>query len=74
MVSLSDETVHGGGLCFAASPQFFTYSRLRAFSAFDMLRYPNLRTADFIKVIPELATIDPRILSRIDIDGVSCHI
>jgi hypothetical protein len=39
-----------------------------------MLRYPNLRTADFAKVVPELAAIDPRILSRIDIDGASCHI
>jgi len=42
-----------------------------AFSAFDMLRYPNLRTADFAKVIPELATIDPHILSRINVDGMS---
>ncbi|KAA1470905.1 mitochondrial translation optimization protein [Dentipellis sp. KUC8613] len=38
-------------------------------SAFDMLRYPQLRTASFASVIPELATIDPYILSRIDIDG-----
>jgi hypothetical protein len=43
-------------------------------SAFDMLRYANLRTADFVKVIPELATIDLRILSRIDVDGETCYI
>ncbi|KIM87906.1 hypothetical protein PILCRDRAFT_95660 [Piloderma croceum F 1598] len=44
-------------------------------SAFDMLRYPNLRTADFAKVIPELAAIDPHILSRIDVDGrYSAHL
>jgi len=38
-------------------------------SAFDMLRNANLCSADFVKVIPELATIDPHILSRIDVDG-----
>jgi hypothetical protein len=39
-----------------------------------MLRYAKLRTADFAKVIPELATIDPYILSRLDIEGASRHI
>lgn len=38
-------------------------------SAFDMLRYPQLRTSSFFKTIPELASVDPYILSRIDIDG-----
>lgn len=38
-------------------------------SAFDLLRIPTLRTANFVDVIPELADIDKRILSRIDIDG-----
>jgi hypothetical protein len=73
MVSMSDETVYGGGLCFTAAHDF-THSRLHTFSVFDMLRYPDLRTADFAKVIPELAAIDPHILSRIDVDGVSYHI
>jgi tRNA uridine 5-carboxymethylaminomethyl modification enzyme len=51
-----------------------THSRLHTFSAFDILRYPDPRMADFAKVIPELAAIDPHILSRIDVDGVSYHI
>ncbi|KAI0263638.1 mitochondrial translation optimization protein [Gloeopeniophorella convolvens] len=38
-------------------------------SAFDMLSHPNLRGSDFVKVIPALGTIDPRILARVDIDG-----
>ena len=38
-------------------------------SASDLLRIPTLRTANFVDVIPELADIDKRILSRIDIDG-----
>ena len=50
------------------------YSCLFVLSAFDMLRYANLRTADFVKVIPELAAIDLRILSRIDVDGENCYI
>ncbi|KAK7047759.1 Mitochondrial Translation Optimization [Paramarasmius palmivorus] len=38
-------------------------------SAFEMLRYPKIKTADFQGLIPELSTIDPSIYSRIDIDG-----
>ncbi|KAI0299975.1 glucose inhibited division protein A-domain-containing protein [Multifurca ochricompacta] len=38
-------------------------------SAFDMLNYPHIRSADFMNVIPSLNTIDPHILARIDIDG-----
>ncbi|KIM75217.1 hypothetical protein PILCRDRAFT_827463 [Piloderma croceum F 1598] len=57
-----------GRFVLCCGPQLYP-PRLHAFSAFDMLRYPNLRTADFAKVIPELAAIDPHIFSRIDIDG-----
>jgi len=38
-------------------------------SAFDMLRNATLRTSDFARVIPELASIDPDILARVDVDG-----
>ncbi|TFY79519.1 hypothetical protein EWM64_g4490 [Hericium alpestre] len=38
-------------------------------SAFYMLRWPQLRAASLLSVIPELATIDPSILARVDIDG-----
>jgi hypothetical protein len=49
-------------------------SHFDTFSAFEMLRNAKLRTADFAKVIPDLATVDPHILSRIDVDGAPCHI
>lgn len=39
-------------------------------SAFDMLSYPHIRSADFVKAIPALSTLDPRILARVDIDGM----
>jgi hypothetical protein len=71
MVSLFGMTAYGEGLSLW-QPDITTYSRLASFSAFDMLRYAKLRTADFIKVIPELASIDPHILSRIDVDGATC--
>ena len=35
-----------------------------------MLSYPNIRSADFVKAIPVLNTLDPRILARVDIDGM----
>jgi len=34
-----------------------------------MLSYPHIRSADFVKAIPALGTLDPRILARVDIDG-----
>jgi tRNA uridine 5-carboxymethylaminomethyl modification enzyme len=34
-----------------------------------MLCHPHIRSADFVDVIPELRTIHPRILARLDIDG-----
>jgi len=38
-------------------------------SAYDMLRYPKVTTAELRVAIPELSAIDPQILSRVDIDG-----
>jgi hypothetical protein len=38
-------------------------------SAFDLLRYPHTRSADFVTSIPALSTFDPRVLARVDIDG-----
>ncbi|KZP06584.1 mitochondrial translation optimization protein [Athelia psychrophila] len=44
-------------------------------SAFDMLRYAQLRSADFVSAIPALAAIPAHILARIDIDGrYSAHV
>jgi tRNA uridine 5-carboxymethylaminomethyl modification enzyme len=42
-------------------------------SAFDMLSHPHIRSADFVDLIPALGAIDPRIMARIDIDGVLSH-
>jgi hypothetical protein len=41
-----------------------------ASSAFDMLRYPRVSTADLKIAIPDLSTVDSQILARIDIEGV----
>ena len=38
-------------------------------SAFDLLRYPQIRSADFVKSIPALSTLDSRVLARVDING-----
>ncbi|KAF8465141.1 glucose inhibited division protein A-domain-containing protein [Russula ochroleuca] len=38
-------------------------------SAFHMLRYPHFRSADLVKTIPALNTLDPRVLARVDING-----
>ncbi|KAF9267087.1 glucose-inhibited division protein A subfamily [Marasmius fiardii PR-910] len=38
-------------------------------SAFEMLRYPNIKAVDMRKWIPELNEIDDGILARIDVDG-----
>jgi hypothetical protein len=34
-----------------------------------MLRYPHISTRDLGVVFPELADVDPAILSRVDIEG-----
>ncbi|KAJ7577029.1 glucose inhibited division protein A-domain-containing protein [Mycena floridula] len=38
-------------------------------SAFDMLRYPGVNASMLSGVVPQLADVDPVVLSRIDIDG-----
>ncbi|TFK97450.1 glucose inhibited division protein A-domain-containing protein [Pterulicium gracile] len=38
-------------------------------SAFDMLRYPSVKSADLIRAVPQLGEIDPMLLERLDIDG-----
>ncbi|KAG7440967.1 glucose-inhibited division protein A subfamily [Guyanagaster necrorhizus] len=38
-------------------------------SAFDLLRYQTISSAEFIKDIPLLANTDPRLLARIDTEG-----
>lgn len=38
-----------------------------------MLRFPKLRTRDFVEVIPELGTIEEGVLERVDIDGTPFH-
>ena len=42
-------------------------------SAFDLLRYPHIRSADFVTSIPALSTFDPRVLARVDIDGTPLY-
>ena len=42
-------------------------------SAFDLLRYPQVRSADFVTSIPALSTFDPRVLARVDIDGTPLY-
>jgi tRNA uridine 5-carboxymethylaminomethyl modification enzyme len=42
-------------------------------SAFDMLSHPHIRSADFVDLIPALGAVDPRIMARVDIDGVLSH-
>ena len=47
-----------------------SYSFIKGFvSAHDLLRHPNVRSKFFVGHIPGLETIDPPLLSRIDIDG-----
>ena len=42
-------------------------------SAFDLLSYPHIKSADFVTSIPALSTLDPRILARADIDGTPLY-
>jgi tRNA uridine 5-carboxymethylaminomethyl modification enzyme len=42
-------------------------------SAFDMLSHPHIRSSNFVDLIPALGAIDPRIMARVDIDGVPSH-
>lgn len=42
-------------------------------SAFGMLRYPHIRSIDFVKSIPALSALDPRVLARVDVNGTPLH-
>lgn len=42
-------------------------------SAFELLCYPHIKSADFVTSIPALSTIDPRVLARVDIDGTPLY-
>ena len=42
-------------------------------SAFDLLRYPHVKSTDFVKSIPALSTLDPRVLARVDVNGTPLH-
>ena len=43
-------------------------------SAFDLLSYRHIRSADFVTSIPALSTFDPRVLARVDIDGTPLYL
>ncbi|TFK71025.1 glucose-inhibited division protein A subfamily [Pluteus cervinus] len=38
-------------------------------SAFEMLRYPGITTSNLLAAVPELKSVDPQVLARVDIDG-----
>lgn len=40
-------------------------------SAFHILRHPGITTRTLLPVVPELADVDPAVLSRVDIEGAS---
>lgn len=44
-------------------------TELLASSAFDLLALPNMTCQRFVEAIPQLASLHPRILERIDIEG-----
>lgn len=67
-------TVYGEGTLHFKTPA--TLTRIPFYlmvgtprSAFDMLRYPKVDAIDLKCVIPELSTVDPSILTRLEIDG-----
>lgn len=41
-------------------------------TAFHMLRYPNITSTDLLQAVPDLSSIPPHILARIDIEGTYC--
>lgn len=42
----------------------------RPISGFDLLANPRITMSDIIPAIPALGTIDPRLLARVQIDGM----
>jgi hypothetical protein len=43
-------------------------------SAYKLLRHPGVTTSCLSHVIPELASIDPVVLTRVQIEGISYYI
>lgn len=39
-----------------------------------MLRYPGITTSSLLSAVPELQSIDPQTLARVDIDGTSSFV
>jgi hypothetical protein len=64
------------GFCVGA-PIFYPLSKRSTSeverSAFDLLGYPHIRSTDFVKSIPALSTLDPRVLARVDVNGTPLH-
>jgi tRNA uridine 5-carboxymethylaminomethyl modification enzyme len=52
----------------------FPLSHVMGSSGFDLLRYPTLSSSDLKVAIPSLSDVDPRILSRIDVEGTKSRI
>lgn len=46
------------------------WRRSRPISGFDLLANPRITMSDIIPAIPALGTIDPRLLARVQIDGM----
>ena len=47
------------------------WRHLRPISGFDLLANPRVLINDIVPAIPALGTIDPRLLARVQIDGLS---
>jgi hypothetical protein len=67
MVSIFNMMAFGEGSLILRALPSFSHGNIR--SGYEMLRYPKLSTSDLKEAIPELSSIDPQLLARIDIDG-----
>lgn len=68
---------HGISVQFDGVYRRYTFSQFCFFfrilttaSAYHLLRYPGVTVAGLKRIIPDLADVDPNILSRLDIDGM----
>lgn len=69
MVSSSHGTGLREGLCKQIIDSVLSVANEKLISAFELLRYPGVATANLKAIIPALANVDPYILARIDVDG-----
>lgn len=44
-------------------------TNVQHYSAFHILRHPGINTTKLLPIVPDLADVDPQLLSRIDIEG-----